>query len=113
MPKRYVMTNSDQPLPENTVYVGKYTKWDNVFRPGHPNILVYMNGFVVSTMKVYPVDEADCLKLYRRRLECLLHLGMFTQAEVDEIRGKDLASFHPKGKPCYVDVLLEVINGKS
>ncbi len=110
MPRRHTMLKNNYPLPENTVYVGGGTKWANTFRPGKEGILVYAQGNVVCTKVVKPQTLEDCLRLYRKRLECLLKFNLLTQRDLQQIRGKNLASFHPKGQPCYVDILLEVVN---
>lgn len=77
-------------MPENTVYVGRPTKW------GNP----------------YPIGEnftaEQAIRLYREFAE------KWNLAEdAEELRGKNLACFCPLDQPCHADILLELANQKS
>lgn len=74
-------------MPENTVYVGRPTKWGNPY-----NISIYN-------------DREKCIRLYGETMS-----QMLKQDAVKELRGKNLACFCPLDKPCHADVLLELAN---
>ena len=74
-------------MPENTVYVGRPTKW------GNP----------------YPVGEnftaQQAVDLYRKFAE---KYNLADDAQ--ELKGKNLACWCKFGEPCHADVLLELAN---
>lgn len=77
-------------MPENTVYVGRGSKWGNPYRIGPHG------------------DAQRCVDLYREHCtSCLTRLD--EQAE-EQLRGKSLACFCPLDQPCHADVLLELAN---
>lgn len=110
-------------MPPNTVYVGRtrggfaFAKaYANPFRVGgwfkigdprragfawleaHPD---YADG---TFTKIESREQAVAFfKLYRERYP-------FTEAELAEIRGKDLACWCPLDQPCHADVLLRLAN---
>jgi len=89
-------------MPENTVYVGRPSKWGNPFRIGVPNADDCMTC----------ADAAEAVLKYRSELTTFR--GGFTGLTVVEIqrelRGKHLACFCPLDQPCHADVLLEIAN---
>ena len=69
--------------PDNSVYVGRPTKWGN--------------PFVISGR-----DHKPAVRLFERHcLPCL---------PVHELRGKDLACWCPLDETCHADVLLKAAN---
>jgi len=70
-------------MPENTVYVGRGSKWGNPFP-------------VTTDM---PLDKS--LELYRDQLDI---------TGLKELQGKNLACWCPLDKPCHADILLELAN---
>lgn len=114
-------------LPENTVYVGRGTKWGNPFRVD--------DGLNLTTLDLtesvdgrpfrYPVKESMtavispelAVDLYSVLLRwrhvgmspALRALPMASQARAD-LAGKNLACWCPLDQPCHADVLLEVAN---
>lgn len=98
-------------MPENTVYVGRPSKWGNPF--------IVDEQASVTNREV----AVDC---FRR----LLATGAWSPIPVDkwprgkvptswtsvedvkrELRGKNLACWCPLDQPCHADVLLEIANG--
>jgi len=72
-------------MPENTVYVGRPSKWGN---PYHVTL-------VTKVEEVLPM-----YKLYlERRLDLDPHF-------LDDLKGKDLACWCPLDKPCHADIIL-------
>ncbi len=75
-------------MPENTVYVGRPTKYGNPYVP-------MLWGDTVET----------CIERYKTNMSTMLK-----QDAVKELKGKNLACFCPLDKPCHADVLLEIAN---
>lgn len=117
-------------MPDNTVYVGRPTKWGNPFNIGQiaqmipkkeeiymePNAMggfdFYYNGKPGIPMKPFPegpLKIEDVLKYYKGHI-----LEKFTAVEIRAaLGGKNLACWCPLDKPCHADVLLEIANGKK
>ena len=74
-------------MPEGAVYVGRPTKWGNTF--------------LVSEGRT----AQKCVDLFRQWIYQIM-----TQADIEELRGKDLACWCPLDQPCHADVLLELAN---
>lgn len=87
-------------MPENTVYVGRPTKWGNRFRVS-PR--VETEHLIIPAIET----EAQAVQLYRAWL-----LGVLSTnpAYLDPLRGKNLACWCPLNVPCHADVLLELAN---
>ena len=95
-------------MPENTIYVGRPTKWGNPFR-----IVKLPDGYwSVKT------SYEDCRPAYKTKLEAandaikcykilVKQQGNF-YFPLEEIKGKNLACFCSLSEPCHVDVLLEL-----
>ena len=103
MPKRIQRQRTKNwRMPANTVYVGRPTKWGNVYQ--------VMLG----------TTRESAVALYRRHIEIQLG-GLPTIAQIRTVlRGKDLACWCPlqdkdgNPVPCHADVLLELANaGRS
>lgn len=75
-------------MPENTIYVGRPTKYGNPYKP-------MLWGDTVET----------CIERYKTNMSTMLK-----QDVVKELKGKNLACFCPLDKPCHADVLLEIAN---
>lgn len=87
-------------MPENTVYVGRPTKYGNPFKVDD-----YENGQRLPRERLQQLAVDD----YRRRLA----QGQlpYTPADIRrELAGKDLACWCREGTPCHADVLLEIAN---
>lgn len=93
-------------MPENTVYVGRGSKWGNPFVIGKEFVRPKMKpggGQIANTVQ----DNEHAVRLYER----------FTAKEVriqveayQQLRGKNLACWCPLDKPCHASVLLEIAN---
>ena len=79
-------------MPENTIYVGRPTKWGN------------------------PFVGDDVVKWYRKDWELTIQLRMGTDRcaklvdDLHELRGKNLACWCRLDQECHADVLLELAN---
>jgi hypothetical protein len=89
-------------MPENTVYVGRPTKWGNPFRVGWAN--AYTGGRPVQ-------DKRHAFVLYRSVAPDNETLVTAARAE---LRGKNLACWCPvslySNDGCHANVLLEIAN---
>ena len=93
-------------MPENTVYVGRPTKWGNPFIPGKPH--PYCSSIIVK-------DKRHAFCLYRA--EAPLNQALVAAARL-ELRGKNLACFcevnlYPNDGECHADILLELANEQT
>ena len=87
-------------MPENTVYVGRPTKWGNPYRIGDLG-KVYL-GYDKGYQKIKTVEQA--LEAYR------LLIGHWSENWSEELKGKNLACWCPLNQPCHADILLELAN---
>lgn len=78
-------------MPDNTVYVGRPTKWGNPYVVGRDG------------------TAEQCVAYYRNLLMASRGTVSVDRARL-ELRGKDLACFCQPGHPCHADVLLEIAN---
>jgi hypothetical protein len=112
-------------MPENTVYVGRPTKWGNPFKisgdmiyvdASHrrkilsPWVLFYQDGGhtpeevarifreMMFNLNSYDVEDA----IYQR--------FRLMRDTIRDLEGKNLACFCKEGEPCHADVLLELAN---
>ena len=117
-------------MPENTVYVGRPTKWGNPFKL--VGDMVYVDNWErrVGFFRWAYLCQGDIdtvLRLYKTVLTGFLQVGeyniivndldkisywlhKFEGYDLSELRDKNLACFCSLNEPCHVDVLLEVVN---
>lgn len=122
-------------MPENTVYVGRGSRFGNPFRIGQPDPL--------SVINKTPMDAATCCHYYRQGIEAAAQLGtehsiyhpnqemlwwawqmvgddeeqaigvdlaVMIETEIYRLKGKNLACWCSLDHPCHADVLLEWAN---
>lgn len=78
-------------MPENTVYVGRGSKWGNAF-----------------TIERY--GRAIAVQMFRDYIGHQNSPHGFEPDEIAHLRGKNLACWCPPDQPCHADVLLEIAN---
>lgn len=90
-------------MPENTLYVGRGSKWGNPYPVGsmHPS----GDG---ETWVVLSAENS--VSMYRSHLEERLWGRPSLASQVAELAGKNLACWCPLYQPCHADVLLELAN---
>lgn len=94
-------------MPENTIYVGRPTKWGNPFKVGKhfiPTDEIILNPFNPKWENCKDIDQ--CLQLYKEHLERELK---YKRLNLEELRGKNLACFCSLSCKCHVDILLEAL----
>lgn len=112
-------------MPENTVYVGRPTKWGNPFKIGvlH-NTSLYLLGADRDKERMvrdcaliqkgeFIIDGDLSVKMYKNMmLESFLKraLNPMWREELVKLRGRNLACWCSLDKPCHADVLLEIAN---
>ena len=119
-------------MPENTVYVGRPTKWGNPY----PVVRAYKNKrgeswWVLKQCLLggegspvfWGVDDVKnmcetalearirAVEMFRELIEQNIIKNFSIERIRNELRGKNLACFCPLDHPCHADVLLEMANG--
>lgn len=85
-------------MPENTVYVGRPTKWGNPYVVGH-TMLNNEGDIITPELAVEKYEKYLHIAIQRRGRDFL-----------EVLRGKNLACWCPPGQPCHADVLLRLAN---
>ncbi len=81
-------------MPENTVYVGRPTKWGN---PVHHSLHCTAN-------------RRSAVNVYLRHMKLMSHRDFDGFIELlTPLRGKNLACWCPIDEPCHADVLLQLV----
>ena len=97
-------------MPDNTVYVGRGTRWGNPF-VGDNAVSLFRRwlspeGFLQwDTFAMIPVGAIRYNPTVEARRNRML-------SNINELRGKNLACWCPLDKPCHADVLLELANSR-
>lgn len=68
-------------MPENTIYVGRPSKWGNRFGVGHS--------------RLSPQDRIDCVELFRKWIHLCEERGLVAINDLSLLRGKNLACWCP------------------
>lgn len=92
-------------MPEGAVYVGRPTKWGNPYRPEDYK-------FENADGSPAPWNKSAAIEMAIRDYSMALQLGRLGAdlADIEQLRGKDLACFCRLDQPCHADVLLELAN---
>lgn len=102
-------------MPQNTIYVGRPTRWGNPWRVDQPE-----HDHSVSPLQDSKLSAASAVRLYREWIEVRdwqhkrngrTHgREPYTLLIRELLRGKNLACWCPLDQPCHADVLLEIAN---
>lgn len=99
-------------MPANTVYVGRPTKWGNLWTVGFVSCGCRSSG--ECDHNSFRCETAEsAVEIFRQWItgELFHRKGSRLGEEAKrELRGKNLACWCPIGKPCHADVLLEIAN---
>jgi hypothetical protein len=90
-------------MPENTVYVGRPSKWGNPFRVG-------TKGFEYTQAKAVELHEN--VLFVNKAITSGNNSGvLITIDEIKkELKGKNLACWCKPSDPCHADILLKIAN---
>lgn len=107
MPKRIQRKRSKGwKMPENTVYVGRPTRWGNPYHVGS----CYFDDETGQTWE--HITRETATEFYQ---EAILHhypsVPFSVEDIVRELKGMDLACWCKPGDTCHADVLLQIANG--
>jgi hypothetical protein len=91
-------------MPANTVYVGRPTKWGNIFIFGQAR---KRDGETPESFTSAPMTAEECVAEFRKLVEFTLRQN---PRFLEPLRGKDLACWCPLDQRCHADVLLELAN---
>jgi hypothetical protein len=101
-------------MPENTIYVGRGSRWGNSWKIGSNRYDAPSNRyFVCETVE-------DTIAAFRQSIDW--HPGLCQgygpihrnrQTARIELVGKNLACWCPLDRPCHADVLLEIANSPA
>lgn len=87
-------------MPENTVYVGRPTKWGN--------------PYLISSRINQGLDRQEAVNRYRAWVMACNHLSTLDVKRIKaELRGKNLACWCNPYLPCHADVLLQIANEET
>ena len=93
-------------MPENTVYVGRGSKWGNPFKAGENKAMQRSDGVCVF---FYSGNTEAAVANFR-----VIYNNDNSRADVRAaLAGKNLACWCPIDQPCHADVLLEIANEAS
>lgn len=84
-------------MPPNTVYVGRPTKWGNLYR-----LWTHIEKGELGELFVTPALSVALYRAYA--------LQYFPGKVLKPLRGKNLCCWCPLDQPCHADVLLELAN---
>jgi hypothetical protein len=110
IPKRIQRKRSkDWKMPANTVYVGRPSKWGNPFKVGDTVANHFGTEFTINTKQ----EAVNCYKnliLTKINPGFILGQPFLLNADLSELKGKNLACWCKEGEVCHADVLLELAN---
>ncbi len=89
-------------MPEGAVYVGRESRWGNPFRWESPSTIAALERGEIARAAIVE-SRADAVRMFR-------HCFLLFEANLAELRGKDLACWCALDQPCHADVLLEWAN---
>lgn len=96
-------------IPANTVKVDRSTVWGNPFTPA----MVCMTSSK-DHKKGEPIGVAGAVQAFRTSWVTKLEITPAeARAQLDQIRGRNLACWCKLGEPCHADVLLEMANQEA
>ena len=91
-------------MPAGAAYVGRPSKWGNPFRAGPRIDDGHGDGHVMAALAFRSWLRGDGHWPQHPQERA------FIRANIEQLRGKDLACWCPLDRPCHADVLLEMAN---
>ncbi|WP_138443533.1 DUF4326 domain-containing protein [Sinomonas susongensis] len=113
-------------MPENTVYVGRGSRWGNPFSVNHGHTIIGPPWFDAKDNwgRVTAADATNASSRGVVPAEVVDQFRMLMQVRardepqrfarwIKPLRGKNLACWCPDGHSCHADVLLELANKEA
>jgi hypothetical protein len=111
-------------MPENTIYVGRPTKWGNPLKLVKDCIYIdagYRRKIFDKWVYYGVGDIDDVIHLYRHIVAGAQFMNAdlqywsdkFKENNIEDLRGKDLACFCSLSQPCHADILIELLEANS
>lgn len=97
-------------MPENTVYVGRGSKWGNPFKVGHFYFEKYYPNFASRCLTSEKKENVFFNEITARAAVYLFEKYALMKIDTKDLRGKNLACWCPLDQPCHADVLLRKAN---
>ena len=94
-------------MPENTVYVGRPTRWGNPWKVGLKGCGCRSAG-ECGHNSFRCANAQEACEAYKMRLDAMPPARR--KEFLAPLRGKHLACWCPQGTPCHADILLEAAN---
>lgn len=99
-------------MPENTIYVGRGTKWGNPMKVIGKKVFVqrfHSKTWVPFDNIVHDNVKKFAITWYQKFMNSnsKKHPKKY---DLSELKGKNLACFCKEGEPCHADVLIELAN---
>ena len=93
-------------MPENTVYVGRGSKWGNPYKVGEK----FLQNLEQPNEEEIILNHQQAVNLYDQSIQ-IYSLPVSKREIINELKGKNLACWCAKDKPCHADLLLAWANG--
>lgn len=95
-------------MPANTVNVARPGKWGNPF-------IVGVHGTQLQCFELFLAlcHGYLCISIDRACIKRQEAFHAYAKEHLNELRGKNLACWCAKDKPCHADILLRMVNGGS
>lgn len=103
-------------MPENTVYVGSGSQWENPFKVG--GWFKFGDPFpekagifkMIWCQSYRPQEGFTLIENNQQATDWFRHLCEVLPQDTNKLRGKNLACWCKPGEPCHGDVLLKLAN---
>lgn len=105
-------------MPENTVFVGRPTKWGNPFKIGEWTEVIHKSASYPYEMYMdsFRVEGAShAVNLFEMAAENKpdwFHES-YKLPDIKELKGKNLACWCKQDEPCHADILLKLANDEA
>jgi len=96
--------------PENSVYVGRRSKWGNPYKVIHNEVFFFHPYYKEWVAVATYYDNKMAMENMLRRYEEKILTKEFIKEIKKELKGKHLLCWCKLGDPCHADILLKVAN---
>ena len=93
-------------MPENTVYVGRGSKWGNPYYNKSDCLVLKLPNGMESLIMAVKASNAELVKLFEKNCKP-------ENEDLSELKGKNLACWCKPDEICHADVLLKLANEEN